>query len=105
MRGAIWRDRKVYVVLCYPHAEAGGLTMRAETLLIIIVCGLAFLAAPNMSVATPEMSAAAAPAPDIVASAADETNYRTLQDEADLALALLTQAQGRRIAMAQLAAK
>lgn len=103
MRRAAWRDRKVSVVLCYLHAEPGGPIMRAESLLIILVCGLAVLAAPNMSVATPEVPAAAEPAPAHVAAIADAAAYQALQDEADLALALLTQAQGRRSALAQLA--
>jgi hypothetical protein len=36
--------------------------------------------------------------------AADEADYQALQSEADLALAVLTRAQGQRVAMAQLAA-
>ena len=103
MRGSAWRHRKVCVVLCYPHAEAGGPTMRAESLLILLVCGLAVLAAPNMSGATHRL-VAVEPAPAADVSAADETAYQALQGEADFALALLTQAQGRRIAVAQLAA-
>jgi hypothetical protein len=102
MRSVAWRHRKVFVVFCYPHVEAGGPNMRAESLLIILVCGLAVLAAPNMSVATPDVAAVTEAAP-VSAGAADETGYLALQGEADFALALLTQAQGRRIAMAQLA--
>jgi hypothetical protein len=71
--------------------------MRTVTLLIMLLCGLTSSAAPEMSVAT-------GPAPVIIAGAADEADYQALQSEADLALAVLTRAQGQRVAMAQLAA-
>ena len=70
--------------------------MRAVPMLIILLCSLTVSAAPDMSVATEPVAVMAA-------SAADEAEYQTLQSEADLALAVLTQAQGQRIAMAQLA--
>ena len=70
--------------------------MRAVPMLIILLCSLAASAAPEMSVATE-------PVPVMAASAADEADYQSLQGEADLALSMLTQAQGQRVAALQLA--
>ena len=42
------------------------------------------------------------PVAPLLVSAADEATYQALQSEADLARDMLTQAQGQRLAMAQL---
>ena len=71
--------------------------MRVVSLLVVLVCSFTASAVPELSVATEPTSLVAATAPD----AAD---YEVLQQQADLARDMLMQAQGRRMAMAQLAA-
>ncbi len=64
--------------------------MRIVPLLVLLICGLPVSAAPEMAVVTAPAGAAA--------TAADDANYQALQTEADLALATLRQAEGRRVA-------
>ena len=72
--------------------------MRVVPLLVLLVCSLGVSAAPETSVVSE-------PVVPIVISAVDEAAYQALQSEADLARDMLAQAQGRRVAMAQLAAE
>ena len=65
--------------------------MRIASMLIILVCSLTASAVPEISIATQ-------PADAVVAGATDEADYQALQNEADLALAMLVQAHGQRIA-------
>jgi len=67
--------------------------MRVVPLLVILLLGLSMSSAP-------EMSTVAAP----TSGAADDADYQALQIAADVARDALAQAQGRRIALAQLAA-
>ena len=71
--------------------------MRVVPLLVLLFCSLSVSVAPEISVATE-------PAGLGVTSAADASTYQALQSEADLARDILAQSQGRRIAMAQVAA-
>jgi len=70
--------------------------MRVVPLLVILLLGLSMSSAP-------EMSTVAAPT-SVAAGAADDADYQALQIAADVARDALAQAQGRRIALAQLAA-
>jgi hypothetical protein len=64
-------------------------------MLVLLVISLGVSAAPETSIVTE-------PVAPLLVSAADEAAYQALQSEADLARDRLTQAQGQRLAMAQL---
>jgi hypothetical protein len=64
-------------------------------MLVLLVISLGVSAAPETSIVTE-------PVAPLLVSAADEATYQALQSEADLARDMLTQAQGQRLAMAQL---
>ena len=70
--------------------------MRVVPLLVVLLLGLSMSSAP-------EISTVAAPT-SVAAGAAGEADYQALQIAADVARDALAQAQGRRVAMAQLAA-
>ena len=72
--------------------------MRVGPMLVLLVVSLGASAAPETSIVTE-------PVAPLLVSAADEATYQALQSEADLARDMLTQAQGQRLAMAQLAAE
>jgi len=69
--------------------------MRVGPMLVLLVVSLGASAAPETSIVTE-------PVARVLVSAADEATYQALQSEADLARDMLTQAQGQRLAMAQL---
>ena len=69
--------------------------MRVGPMLVLLVVSLGASAAPETSIVTE-------PVVPLLVSAADEATYQALQSEADLARDMLTQAQGQRLAMAQL---
>ena len=69
--------------------------MRVGPMLVLLVVSLGASAAPETSIVTE-------PVAPVLVSAADEAIYQALQSEADLARDMLTQAQGQRLAMAQL---
>ena len=69
--------------------------MRVVPLLVLILCGLTVSAAPDLSVATAPMPAAA--------SLGDDADYMALQQQADQALDMLVQARERRLAALQIA--
>jgi hypothetical protein len=69
--------------------------MRVGPMLVLLVVSLGASAAPETSIVTE-------PVAPLLVSAADEATYQALQSEADLARDMLTQAQGQRLAMAQL---
>ena len=71
--------------------------MRVVPLLVVLLLGLSMSSAP-------EISTVAAPT-SVAAGAAGEADYQALQIAADVARDALAQAQGRRVAMAQLAAE
>jgi len=72
--------------------------MRVGPMLVLLVVSLGASAAPETSIVTE-------PVAPLLVSAADEATYQALQSEADLARDMLMQAQGQRLAMAQLAAE